>query len=151
MEGVSLRPITLSDADDIVRWRNSDAVRQNMQDQHIITVEQHRNYHQSFIEKGIIVQYIIVVNSKAIGTVYYKIHNNTQVELGLFIGEEGYRGKGYGRYALKTILSEIRSKGFVKSIIKVRKSNFNALRLYDSIGFSYVRDIADGFAEMELI
>ncbi len=149
MEDVRLRPIKLSDTDDIVRWRNSDDVRLNMLDQHIITAEQHRNYHQRFIEKGIIIQYIIVVNSKPIGTVFYKIQNSKQVELGVFLGEEGYRGKGYGRYALTTILSEIKRRGFVKSIIKVRKSNFNALRLYESIGFSYVRDIVDGFVKME--
>ncbi len=149
MEAVALRPITLSDTDDIVRWRNSDAVRLNMQDQHIITAEQHWNYYYSFIEKGIIIQYIIVVNSKSIGTVFYKKHNNTQVELGVFIGEEDYRSKGYGRYALTMILSEIRNKGVVKSILKVKKSNYNALGLYESIGFSYVRDIDDGFVEME--
>lgn len=149
MYDVTLRPITLSDTDDIVRWRNSDAVRLNMQDQRKLNAEQHRNYYHSFIEKGIIIQYIIVVRSKSIGTIFYKLHDNTEVELGVFIGEEGYRGKGYGRYALTMVLSEIRRKGFVKSIIKVRKSNFNALVLYKSLGYSYLRDIADGFVEME--
>lgn len=46
METVILRPLTLSDSNDIVRWRNSDAVRLNMYVQDILTAEQHQEYYK---------------------------------------------------------------------------------------------------------
>ena len=52
MDKVTLRPITLSDTDLIVRWRNSDAVRLNMYDQRILTPEQHRDYFHNQIKTG---------------------------------------------------------------------------------------------------
>lgn len=151
MEEVTLRPITLSDTDLIVRWRNSDAVRLNMLNQRILTAEQHWNYYHQFVKQGHIVQYIIEIKTLPIGTVFYKKNDET-IELGIFIGEDGYRGNGYGRIALSWILTEIKTNYLFKSIIvKVRSSNIRAIRLYESLGFSYLSEIADDIVEMRLI
>lgn len=152
MKDVTLRPITLSDTELIVRWRNSDAVRLNMYDQRILTAEQHRDYYRQYIVHGTIVQYIIDINTQSIGTVFYKKNNDGLIELGLFIGEEEYRGKGYGRSALTKILSEVKSDVCFKHIrVKVRDSNIAALRLYESLGFVRIGTMARDYIVMEII
>lgn len=136
MKTVTLRPITLSDTDDIVRWRNSDAVRFNMQDQRMLNAEQHRNYYHTQIETRKIVQYIIIAGSSAIGTVYYKVISPTIVEIGLFIGEGEYRNKGYGSQTMTLILREIKkNEKYKRAVVKVKRENGRGARLYKRFGF----------------
>ena len=147
MNKISLRPITLSDTELIVRWRNTDAVRLNMYDQRILTPEQHRYYYHSFIEKGVIVQYIIEMDKKAIGTIFYKKRNDKSVEIGLFLGEEDYYGRGVGKYVLNKLLSIIEKRGYGKMILKVKRDNNRAFNLYLHSGF-VVDDYSKTFIEM---
>lgn len=143
MEEVALRPITLSDTDNIVRWRNSDAVRLNMCDQGLLTAEQHRNYFHEFIETKRIAQYIIEVGKKPIGTIFQKLIDKDQAEIGLFIGEDNYRGKGYGTQALDILLSIFLKECKQKLYLKVRKTNIPALKMYRKLGFELLSE--DGY------
>ena len=145
MEEVTLRPITLSDTDLIVRWRNSDAVRLNMYDQRILTAEQHRDYFHKLIETGIVTQYVACVGAKTVGTVYYRNTIKGQVELGLFIGERKFRGKGYGKLLLRQILSIIEKRESIREVVlKVKKTNIRAIKLYLDMGFISVPRCLDG-------
>ena len=135
MDEISLRPISISDTDLIVRWRNTDAVRLNMYDQRILTAEQHQYYYHSYIERGIISQYIIEVSNNAIGTIYYKKIDNLSAEVGLFIGEKNCYGQGIGKTVLNKLLSIIKKQGYKKVILKVKRDNCRALRLYLHSGF----------------
>lgn len=138
MEIVTLRPITLSDTDLIVRWRNSDAVRLNMYDQRKLTAEQHQDYFHSQVETGNINQYIICAGSIPIGTIFYKDTSTSETEIGLFIGEEKYRGKGIGAQALNRILLIIQKKNSYKKVfLKVKRENIHANNLYTKVGFRY--------------
>lgn len=140
MEEVTLRPITLSDTDNIVRWRNSDAVRLNMCDQGLLTAEQHRNYFHNFIETKRIVQYIIKVGEKPIGTIFLKQIDKDQSEIGLFIGEDNYRGKGFGTRALEILLCVFQKECKKKLYLKVRKTNIPALKMYRKLGFELLSE-----------
>lgn len=153
MEEVTLRPITLSDTDLIVRWRNSDAVRLNMYDQRILTAEQHRDYIHKQVETGVITQYVACVGSQPVGTVYYRNTGGGRVELGLFIGERNYRSKGYGKIILRQILSTIGYRETIREVIlKVKKTNKRAIKLYHDMGFKSVPSCPDGlFIQMKKI
>ena len=144
MEGVTLRPITLSDTDLIVRWRNSDAVRLNMYDQRILTAEQHRDYFHKKIETGEVVQYLIFVGERPIGTAFFK-YLDKGVELGLFIGEEKYRGIGLGGQALRFLINRINEESGSKvAELKVKKNNLRAINMYLRQGFVFMRGCKDG-------
>lgn len=150
MKTVTLRPITLSDIDDIVRWRNSDAVRLNMYVQDILTAEQHLDYYKKQILTGKTKQFIILVDSFAIGTVYYKFLNKEQVELGIFIGEIEYIGKGFGRESFNKLLQESQKNEEIKRLlVKVNNSNIRAINLYRSFGFKKKESVNVRFVIME--
>lgn len=150
METVTLRPITPSDTDDIVRWRNSDAVRLNMHDQRMINTEQHRDYYKKQILTGKTVLYIILADRLAIGTVYYKFLNKEQVELGIFIGETEYIGKGYGCVSFEKLLQNTHNNVEIKQLlVKVSNSNIRAINLYSSFGFEKIESMNDRFIIMK--
>ena len=57
--GIYLRPMTWEDTDNIVAWRNSDAVRKNFIYQELFTRESHENWIRTMVETGKVVQTII--------------------------------------------------------------------------------------------
>ena len=135
MDKVTLRPITLSDTDLIVRWRNSDAVRLNMYDQRILTPEQHRDYFHNQIKTGKITQYIICAGKIPIGTIFFKCLDSVNVEIGLFVGEKEYRRKGCGTQALNLLLEKLRNSSYKSVHLKVISTNTPAIMLYLGAGF----------------
>lgn len=115
-QNVYLRPLTLSDTDLIVKWRNTDNVRKNLFSQELITSESHAQYYEEYINSHKCYQFIVeqIVNedgntygcSIPVGTVYLKNieWNNRKALMGIFIGNAMDRGKGLGREAVQLIL-----------------------------------------------
>ncbi len=149
---VTLRPITLSDTDDIIRWRNSDAVRKNMQDKRLLSAQQHRNYYYSKIKGNIVIQDVILADTIKIGTIYIKKKDTNAAELGIFIGEEDYRNQGIGTIAINKFLDYIKNNTSYRLIyLKVKRDNFAAIQLYKKIGFTINKlKESHNFLRMEL-
>ena len=54
-----------------------------------------------------------------------------------------HRGMGIARALVDQLLSRVRSQGMRKVFLEVRESNFAALRLYESHGFSQIGTVPD--------
>ncbi|ARU61429.1 hypothetical protein CBW65_10750 [Tumebacillus avium] len=52
-----------------------------------------------------------------------------------FVVEPEYRGKGYGRYILWTLVKKMQAEGRTRLALEVATENKNALGLYQSVGF----------------
>jgi diamine N-acetyltransferase len=61
----------------------------------------------------------------------------------LMISEQR-RGKGYGRAALQLILQEAARLGFRSIGLSTRPENWKAIRLYESVGFTWSGEMNDG-------
>lgn len=97
---IFLRPITMSDTENIVKWRNQEDVRSRFIYQEDFTRESHINWMETKVKTGEVVQMMICEkeSKRAIGSAYFRdidrIHN--KAEYGLFIGESDCRIKGIG-------------------------------------------------------
>ena len=65
------------------------------------------------------------------------------------IGEK-YQGRGYGKEALKLIISYFRENGASNIRLSTKESNVNAIHLYQSFGFAPNGDMNDGEIVFEL-
>ena len=107
---VYLRPITDSDEDtaNIIRWRNSDAVRPYFIYQKPFTEEGHKQWLKNEIFSGKGFQFIVhkVEDDKPIGCTYLRDYNVNvrKAEYGVFIGEAEEKGKGIGKEVLTLTL-----------------------------------------------
>lgn len=142
MTRVYLRPLTLEDTFNIVKWRNLPSVRKNLYSQDELTEAQHISYFHNVVEQGKCVQYVIVVNNgyieSEIGTIFIKNidYNNRKGEYGIFIGEEQARGKGYSKVATNEILSIAFQKLNLNRIyLTVLNNNIVAIKSYLRQGF----------------
>ncbi len=57
------------------------------------------------------------------------------IEITNVVVKEGFRGRGYGKQLLSSVLKEGRRLGGRQFTLEVRKSNVNAIRLYEGAGF----------------
>lgn len=116
---VYLRPINREDTKDIVRWRNSDAVRPYFIYQEPFTIEGHLSWLEKMIDSGKGYQFIICLkeNGQPIGSTYLRDYDpvSRKAEYGVFIGENGQKGRGIGTEALKLTL------GFAFDGLKLHK------------------------------
>ena len=139
-----LRPLSLEDTNNIVRWRNSDEVRKNLFSQDLITPDQHMSYFNKYIESGKCLQYIIEMHrgnqSLDVGTIFIKDidKRSNKGEFGIFIGEPIARGVGLAKKAtieiLKIAFDELK---FNKIYLTVFADNVPAFRTYLSVGFRF--------------
>ena len=142
MKEILLRPLSLSDTDNIVKWRNDPAVKKNLYSQAELRPEQHISYFENNVKTGKCAQFIIVVDEdgekKDIGTIFIKNIDtaNHNGEYGVFIGEETGRGKGYAKSATVEILKH----GFEvlklhRIYLTVMADNIPAIKVYEESGF----------------
>lgn len=147
---LSLRKINLEDTDLILRWRNRDSVRRWFINQDELTEKEHSNWMKNNVFTGKVIQYIIEINDIPIGSVYFQHidDKNKSAEFGIFIGEEGYYGMGYGSMATQLFLDYgFTEKGFHRIYLRVLANNERAINSYKKSGF-----IVEGTArDMEVI
>ena len=107
-ERIYLRPITIEDTADIIRWRNSDAVRPYFIYQKPFTREGHLNWLKTMIDSGKGYQFMVCrkEDDQPIGSTYLRDYDpiSRKAEYGVFLGEEEERGKGIGKEILELTL-----------------------------------------------
>lgn len=139
---VHLRPLALNDTNNIVKWRNSPFIKNNLFSQSDLTPEQHINYFNNVVSKGKCHQYIIEakigMETLDIGTTFIKNIDldNRKGEFGIFIGEEKARGKGCAKLAIKEILRiAFNELNLNRCYLEVLANNQTAIELYKKVGF----------------
>ena len=78
---------------------------------------------------------MITLKSKVIGKIRTEIFGDEGFISGFGI-LPGYRGKGYGKQALKATVGILSKKGIRNVALEVDTQNKNALNLYKSCGFA---------------
>ena len=137
---VRIRLLTEEDTDNIIRWRNSPAVKEFFIYRAKLTAEDHMNWIETKIKMGKVVQFIIeeCKTDCPVGSVYLRdidaLHQ--KAEFGIFIGEESVRGKGYGTQAAELILAyAFEELKLNKVFLRVFANNPRAIASYSKVGF----------------
>lgn len=146
--GIYLRLMTYDDTENIVAWRNSDAVRKNFIYQALFTKESHENWIRTKVETGQVVQMIICEKDtdRPVGSVYIRDidRQHKKAEYGIFIGASEARGRGYGTAAARLMIRYcFEELELHRLFLRVYADNEQAIRSYEKAGFereAYLRD-----------
>lgn len=79
----------------------------------------------------------LIKDNKEIGYCQVVFHKNMYMIVNFGIIYE-FRGYGYGRYLLSSVLNELYKKSIFDVYIRVDLNNFKAFNLYKNTGFNYV-------------
>ena len=77
---------------------------------------------------------VLIVDDKKIGFVLVSI-DRTMAEIVAFAIKEEWRGKGYGKAAMKKVLDDIEEKGADAQMVHVGAENEKAIDFYSDLGF----------------
>lgn len=141
-EKATLRPIAMEDTSLIVQWRNNLEVRQWFIFRETFTNEMHRHWMETKVANGEVVQYIIeeAGTKTPVGSVYYRDidRQHNCAEYGIFIGDNGARGRGLGTETARLFVSYgINTLGLHRISLRVLVDNQIARRSYEKAGFQY--------------
>jgi RimJ/RimL family protein N-acetyltransferase len=156
---VSLSPMAERDLEAVVQWRNQ--VRDKFIYRELFTVQSQTKWLREVVQKGKAVQYIIHEKTgNGIGSVFLKDidKKNKKAEYGIFIGEKGAQGKGYGTEAAKLMIQYgFKELDLHKIILRVFAFNKIAIKSYEKAGFiqeGYLKDevcIDDNYYDIVLM
>lgn len=142
---ITLRKITYADTDMIVRWRNSEAVRCNFFYREEFSAETHLKWMDTKVKSGEVVQYIIEVDGRPVGSTYFRDidRGRASAEYGVFIGED-VRGRGIGTEALKLTLDKaVGELGLRHIIARAIEGNDASINCFLHAGFTIDSTIPD--------
>ena len=160
-QDIYLRKMSDDDTGLIVKWRNKEFVRRNFIYQALFTPESHRNWIETMVETGKVVQFIICTKEdRPVGSVYLRDidREHRKAEYGIFIGEEDALGQGYGTQAAKLAITyAFEELKLHKVILRVLAGNDRAKKSYEKAGFvqeAYLKDevyLEDRFRDVILM
>lgn len=135
-----LRPITIEDTDDIIRWRNSETVRPYFIYQMPFTREGHLNWLKTMIDTRRGYQFIACERQtgRPIGCTYLRdlVEEHSKAEIGIFIGEKDWIGKGLGSEMIKlTVRFAFEDLGLHKVFCRILSGNMPSIKCFERSGF----------------
>jgi len=143
MSQINIKQILSKDLIKIIKWKNSQILsNQIMSQKKQIDLETAKNWlKNNSTDKNQLIKGIYLEKKKKdilIGIVrlmFIDFEAKT-TELGIYIGDTNYHGRGFGKQALILILNEAFSNlNLDKVYLKVTESNLRAIKLYESLGF----------------
>lgn len=139
-DNIILREIQEEDTDYIVKWRNQESIKKFFIGQEDFTREGHLNWYHNVVQTKKAVQFIIIdrLSNKPVGSTFIKDidYKFKKGEFGIFIGEEGYLGRGIGTEAAKLIIQYgFKELGLHKIFLRVFADNTRAIKSYEKVGY----------------
>lgn len=142
-DDIVLRPILRSDLEKLNKWKNDEEVFMYLGGGFN---PQSIDQQSLWIDKLIYIddknkRFIIDIDNEAIGLIgLYNIHNIYQnCEVGIYIGEKDFQGKGYAKKAYNLIEKyAVEYLNMRKIKLFVVDDNSNAINFWDKLGFKKV-------------
>lgn len=138
-EEIELVPIEMEDLDLLKKWKNDDEVFKYLGGGYRpISESQAQKWIENLINNNHQYQRFMIKNDKKIGFIgLYNISEvNRTAELGIYIGEKDYQGKGYAKMAYKALEKYAKDWLNIRKIkLDVVKDNVRAIKLYEKLDF----------------
>ena len=115
-----------------------------------------KNVHNDFIKNYIQARRIDFVfrskeRNEIVGALYAILHNN-ELEMGKYIGNTKYLGRGIASIATSRFIEYVQSYFPFQDLVAItKKTNFKNIKLNENKNFFVEKDLKNGFIKMRLI
>ena len=138
---IILKPLDELDSMEIVRWRNTKYVLDNVFSDQGPTVEEHRKWFEKYSSSVDRVEFVIIVKeiNRKIGTIGLSSIDpkDQNAEYGILIGEVDMIGKGYAKEASELLIEYgFNQLNLQRIYLNVFEDNANAINLYNKLHFT---------------
>lgn len=147
---IAARPISVSDSELILTWRNSSTARNASRRSDEIGLGEHESWFQSRVSKLAFEPFWIMSSGPIeIGYVRLDLQENEDsiFTVSIYVAPES-RGLGFGKEMLRmAIHSGIKNHGISRFRAVINKSNHASIKIFEFFGFNPVADIDEEFCE----
>ncbi|MDR1693101.1 MAG: GNAT family N-acetyltransferase [Oscillospiraceae bacterium] len=141
-ERIYLSPINADDAEIYTKWLNDPAVADHLgQYRNAITLATEKKALENMVSGGQNYAIVLKDGDELLGNISLMEveHIHRRATLGLFIGEAGRRGKGYGTEAIRLILGYgFNTLNLHNIMLTVHADNPQGLACYKKVGFTEI-------------
>lgn len=141
-DGIKLAPIEIEDLDILNKWKNDEEIFKFLGGGYRPTsMTQQRKWIEKMAENTQEEQRYIIINEEAKKVGFIGLYSispiNRTCSLGIYIGEKQYWGKGVASRAYRALERYAKQYINIRKIkLEVVKENFNAIKMYEKLGFS---------------
>jgi RimJ/RimL family protein N-acetyltransferase len=152
---IGLRPTQLSDAEKSAQWLNDPLIKKFIDITKTVTTESRRTFLEQKLQNKNEKNFSLILRNSGdyIGNIYlYNIDwEEKQAEIGIFIGEKDFLGKGYGTDAIELIKKYAFGDLKLSSLnLSTYTENIGAIKCYQKAGFKQTQK-KDNLLFFELI
>lgn len=136
MHSFCLKPVSFDDLEEILLWRNTEDVRSNMFNQHIISWQEHVIWFNGLQSSKNKRHFVVCSDNKKIGVVYFDLNNKTNnCFWGLYAKPKTPTNSGLimGYLSLRYVFEEI---NFHKLNCEIISYNLKAVSFFKKCGLS---------------
>lgn len=140
---VNLRPVEKEDLDSLFKWRNDEKIFSQLGGGYFpVSKTEMSKWMDNFCKLDKFnLKFIIEYDGVSVG--FISLNNidykNGSGELGIYIGESNYQGKGIGSMSLEKLENFSRAQlGLRKIKLLMNDDNIGALKLYEKLSYNYV-------------
>lgn len=138
-ERIYLSPINVDDVEAYTKWLNDFTVSGNLSNfSQMISLDTEKKTLERLVSEGQNYAMVLVEGDILLGNIGFADidHISRKAEVGLFIGEAEYRGKGYGTEALRLMLDYgFKTLNLHNIMLRVHSDNEEGLACYKKVGF----------------
>lgn len=138
--------------EDILRGRNAKHVLREFPGNNKISKSVHNDFIKNYIEANRI-DFIFRSKEKneIVGALYAILHNN-ELEMGKYIGNTKYLGRGIASKATSRFIEYVQKYFPYQDLVAItKKTNFKNIKLNENKNFFVEKDLHNGFIKMRLI
>lgn len=150
---IQLRPLELGDLSYTLEWRNRAEARVWFKHSAALTLEQHRAWYESYLNRNDDMVWIAWIDGRRVGQVSaYDIRSKEKIaEVGRFLVAPEAAGHGFIFRACTLLIKHCRENLQLNRIyLEVLAGNQRAIHLYNSLGFA-VKQKEENMFHMEKI
>lgn len=136
---VTLRPLKVTDGDQVLTWRNSDAVAPYMYSDHVITPQEHARWLTAALSQPDRAFWIIMLDDTPVGLANLARIDpeNRRCEWAYYLADPATRGRGVGQAVEFAMLAHVfETLGLNKLWCEVLLENEGVWKLHERFGFT---------------
>lgn len=124
---------TSTDLELLYYWRQNPHIYENFYLQKgPLNWDSHVEFWESTNQR---IDWMILSNGRRIGSVYFKILDKKNLDIGIFLGDTSLWSKGIGSQAILLAIDWAKKSNYSRIYALVKKTNLGSLKMFSKLGF----------------
>jgi RimJ/RimL family protein N-acetyltransferase len=110
--------------------------------------ESHKNFWFTYTSR---IDWIILLDDRSVRSVFFKILNSRDLDIGIYIADVSLRGLGIGGKSINFAIRWAKTNGYFRIFALIHNDNEASIRMFTKIGFEYIDSLDSLYSNYQLV